>query len=113
MSCSYSFYKPPSYKMQDFIDNLKRLVTEIHKISTRCIVMGDFNENLIDNDSCIEQVMTDQGYKQYVTDSTTENNTLIDHVNARGIDHVNTSIRPTYYSYHETIRIDFEIKNYM
>ncbi len=100
-------YRPPSYKMQDFIENLKKLVSEIHEISTRCIVMGDFNENLLGNDSFIEKAMIDQGYKQYVTDPTTENATLIDHVYARGIDHVNTSIRPIYYSYHEAIRIEF------
>ena len=46
-------YRPPSYKMKDFIDNLLKLIIDIHKVSSRCIVMGDFNENIYDNHSQI------------------------------------------------------------
>ena len=52
--------------------------------------------------------MLEQGYNQYVTDATTENATLIDHVYVIGIDNIVATVRPTYYSYHEAIQIELK-----
>ena len=49
--------------------------------------------------------MQHHGYKQCVTDATTENGTLIDHVYVRNIESVCATVIPTYYSYHEGVRI--------
>ena len=102
-----AIYRPPCYKVNDFVMNLSDLITEIHKITHRSILMGDFNENLFNNCSHVEKLMKDQGYKQCVQDATTENNTLLDHVYVRGLDDIITTVIPTYYSYHEAVQIKF------
>ena len=70
--------------------------------------MGDFNDNLLDSHShVIDKLMQEQGYKQCVQDATTENGTLLDHVYVRGLDDIVTTVIPTYYSYHEAVKIKF------
>ena len=93
-------YRPPSYV-------LKVLLNGVHKVSNKCIIMGDFNEDIFKQSSCIEKVMQEHGYKQCVTEATTERGTLIDHVYVRNIDSIHTHVVPTYYSYHESVAIKF------
>ena len=44
--------------------------------------------------------MQSNHYEQYITSSTTERDTLIDHVYVRNMDHADADVIPTYYSYH-------------
>ena len=98
-------YRPPSYSIKQFCKCLLNYLNELHKISTRCIVMGDFNEDLMKHNSQVNKLMCDNGYKQYVSKPTTENGTLIDHVYSKGLDILDADVIPIYYSYHEAIRI--------
>ena len=98
-------YRPPSYSIKQFCECLLNYLNELHKISTRCIVMGDFNEDLMKHNSQVNKIMCDNGYKQYVSKPTTENGTLIDHVYSKGLDILDADVFPIYYSYHEAIRI--------
>ena len=98
-------YRPPSYSIKQFCECLLNYLNELHKISTRCIVMGDFNEDLMKHNSQVNRVMCGNGYKQYVSKPTTENGTLIDHVYSKGLDILDADVIPIYYSYHEAIRI--------
>lgn len=108
-------YRPVSYVLQDFISNMKMLVNELHKVSNRCIIMGDFNENILNatestHSSSIMNMMSEHGYKQCVVNATTEKGTLIDHVYVRGIDLVQCDVIPTYYSYHEAVSVNVQFE---
>ncbi|XP_071953317.1 uncharacterized protein [Antedon mediterranea] len=81
-------YRPPSYDINQFCQNLRNYLEELQKVSTKCIVMGDFNENLFKQSSRVNNLMSENEYRQHVTCSTTENNTLIDHVYSKGLDSV-------------------------
>ncbi|XP_071965644.1 uncharacterized protein [Antedon mediterranea] len=85
-------YRPPSYDINQFCENLRKHLEELHKMSTKCIVMGDFNENLFKQSSRVNNLMAENEYKQHVTCSTTENNTLIDHVYSKGLDSVQAEV---------------------
>ena len=74
--------------------------------------MGDFNEDILKQHSQIDILMQHHGYKQCVTDATTENGTLIDHVYVRNIESVCTTVIPTYYSYHESVCITVSCASY-
>ncbi|XP_071958642.1 uncharacterized protein [Antedon mediterranea] len=100
-------YRPPSYDIKQFCQNLKKLLQHLHKVSTKCIIMGDFNENLFKQPSRVNDIMTEYGYQQHVTSSTTENYTLIDHVYSKGLGSMQAEVIPIYYSYHEAIQITF------
>ena len=97
-------YRPASYKMSVFLMHLKNLVETAHNHSNKVIIMGDFNENYTQS-SCLVKFFISYGYKQFVTNSTTERGTIIDHVYIRGFDLQDICIVPTYYSYHECIKI--------
>ncbi|XP_038063031.1 ATP-dependent DNA helicase PIF1-like [Patiria miniata] len=99
-------YRPASYVLNEFLSILEMLLNELHNVSNKCIVMGDFNEDIM-KQSSVQKVMHDHGYKQCVTEATTENGTLLDHVYVRNIDVIETYVSPTYYSYHEAVILKF------
>nr|XP_054593309.1 uncharacterized protein LOC107395497 [Nothobranchius furzeri] len=101
-------YKPPSYNLQKFKDNLKPVLHYFNECPGTKIVMGDMNDDALVSNSFVS-FMKLQGYTQIVTSPTTENNTLIDHVYIKDIDPktVHVEVIPTYYSYHECIQISF------
>ena len=100
-------YRPSSYTLKEFVDVLEVMLNEIEKFSSKCIVMGDFNEDILQKDSQAKKSMESHGYKQCVTAATTEKGTLLDHVYVRNIDNIHVGVTPTYYSYHEAVTIRF------
>ncbi|XP_041467172.1 uncharacterized protein LOC121417516 [Lytechinus variegatus] len=100
-------YRPPSYNINSFCESLENLLKELSKRSSKCIITGDFNEDLLKATSKVYELMTFNGYTQHVVNATTENGTLIDHVYSKGMDTLETQVIPTYYSYHEAIKVMF------
>ncbi|XP_041461886.1 uncharacterized protein LOC121413199 isoform X1 [Lytechinus variegatus] len=100
-------YRPPSYNITSFCESLRTLLDKLSKQTTKCIITGDFNEDLLKGTSKIHQLMCLHGYTQHVVNATTENGTLIDHVYSIGLDSLKTEIIPMYYSYHEGIKVMF------
>ncbi|XP_071944760.1 uncharacterized protein [Antedon mediterranea] len=98
-------YRPPIYDIKKFCKVLENLLEAIHKVGTRCIIMGDFNEDLLKNISHVNNLLARHNYQQLITSSTTEGGTLLDHVYIRNLDTVHTEVIPIYYSYHEIIKI--------
>ncbi|XP_073696195.1 uncharacterized protein [Garra rufa] len=97
-------YRPPSYSMPLFRENLIILINEMNSLAGGKIILGDFNENLF-NKSSVHDVMQHFGFTQIVEKATTENGTLIDHVYVKDIDldQIHIDIMPTYFSCHECI----------
>ena len=100
-------YRPPGYDIKQFCKSLRQLVEELHKVSTKCIIMGDFNEDLLKRSSHVYDLMTEYNYKQLIQSCTTEGGTILDLVFVKGLDSVLAEIIPIYYSYHEAIKINF------
>ena len=100
-------YRPPGYDIKQFCKSLRQLVEELHKVSTKCIIMGDFNEDLLKRSSHVYDLMSEYNYKQLIQSCTTEGGTILDLVFVRGLDSVVTEVIPIYYSYHEAIKINF------
>ncbi|XP_071943751.1 uncharacterized protein [Antedon mediterranea] len=100
-------YRPPSYDINEFCQNLRKLLEKLHQVNIKSVIMGDFNENILKQTSRVNNVMLENGYQQHVTCSTTENNTLIDHVYSKCLDSLQAKVIPIYYSYHEAIQIKF------
>ena len=100
-------YRPPGYDIKQFCKSLSQLVQELHKVSTKCIIMGDFNEDLLKRSSHVYDLMTEYNYKQLIQSCTTEGGTILDLVFVRGLDSVLAEIIPIYYSYHEAIKLNF------
>ncbi|XP_050957725.1 LOW QUALITY PROTEIN: uncharacterized protein LOC127158760, partial [Labeo rohita] len=116
--CSYTtynilivaIYRPPSYPMSLFKENLGKLLDFVESVSTTTVVMGDFNDNILKS-LTICKFITDRGFIQHVTQATTEKGTLIDHVYVKTTHYdVETMVLPTYFSDHEGILCSFTSK---
>ncbi|KAL6455400.1 hypothetical protein MHYP_G00361440 [Metynnis hypsauchen] len=97
-------YRPPSYKVSIFHNKLADLITYMNNFSGGKIIMGDFNENYFVAHS-VSDIMQYYGFTQVVNEATTENGSLIDHIYMKDVvsEHVNVSVMPTYFSYHECV----------
>ena len=96
-------YSPPCYPNSSFKHNLGKLFDWLNQISNTIIVMGDFNENILKGSS-ICKFMGQKGFKQHVTQETTEKGKLVDHVYVKTTQYdVECAVMPAYFSDHEGI----------
>ncbi|XP_062580740.1 uncharacterized protein LOC134242656 [Saccostrea cucullata] len=100
-----SIYRPQRYLIGKFMEALKLLLSRLERLSRKLIVIGDFNQDLLNHQTSILSFMTSNGFRQCLENPTTENGTLIDHVYIKGCPEFHVSIIPTYYSYHEAIAL--------
>uniref|UniRef100_A0A671TM37 ATP-dependent DNA helicase n=2 Tax=Sparus aurata TaxID=8175 RepID=A0A671TM37_SPAAU len=99
-------YKPPSFQLGIFLQNLKNLLDSLDMINHQpIIVCGDFNEDLLSKGKkSIKDLFQSRGYTQLVANSTTEKNTLIDHIYISHPDKcLQSGVLQTYYSYHSPV----------
>ncbi|KAK6168715.1 hypothetical protein SNE40_019901 [Patella caerulea] len=103
-------YRPNCYKADLFIPNLQILLTELENYGGDMIVMGDFNQNLLDGNPTIARCMSENGFTQLVNFVTTTGGTLLDLVFVKYLDQskVHLNLVSTYFSYHECIRIGLD-----
>ncbi|XP_069109228.1 ATP-dependent DNA helicase PIF1-like [Argopecten irradians] len=102
-----TIYRPQSYCVTEFRKTLLHLLQKVNQHSKGSIVLGDFNQNILLNTSSLKNAMEEKGYRQYVTEATTERGTLIDHVYVKGVDIGNVEVIPCYYSFHEMVKVSF------
>ena len=71
-----------------------------------CIIMGDFNIDLVESPhQSFVKMMHENGFKQLVNTPTTDNGTLLDHVYVHSTKQVDIQVVDCYYSDHDTILI--------
>ena len=97
-------YRKPSLHMklfQNLLDKLLQLLPE----HVPTIILGDFNDNLIsDGMSPLVRFMCKHGYKQYVSQPTTDNGSIIDHIYFNRVDdHAIIDVHDVYYSDHDAV----------
>ena len=101
-------YRSPSVPQATLITMLTRLLTHMALCTAPCVILGDFNENVLHcQNSAILSLMSSFSFTQIVSYPTTPQATLIDHVylrntTARSIFAV-VQVQDTYYSDHDTV----------
>ncbi|XP_067314433.1 uncharacterized protein [Pseudorasbora parva] len=99
-------YRPPSYSLKDFLDNVKSLldyleIAEKHPV----IVCGDFNEDLLGTGKkAVLELFQSKGYAQLITTATTKKRTLLDHIYISHPDLcLQAGVLHSYHSYHNPV----------
>ena len=102
-------YRPESYTLSIFLEELNQLLPSFKNDHRPTLVMGDFNQDILGDDNSIRLFMELHGFKQIVTQPTTDGGTLLDHVYLHGNLDVSLDIVQTYYSYHNMVLLDITI----
>ena len=93
-------YRPQTYQVDLFNENVLHLIDEMNTFPGGKIIMGDFNDNLL-NSKTIQKLFEKHNYNQLVDFSTTDANTLIDYVYTNNVRfHLSVELLSTYYSHH-------------
>lgn len=99
-------YRPPDMPLQRFLPNLNTLLDTLELMDHQPIVVcGDFNEDLLSKGKkSIRDALLSRGFTQLISDSTTEKNTLLDHIYiSQPCKCVQSGVLQTYYSYHSPV----------
>ncbi|XP_071169752.1 uncharacterized protein [Mytilus edulis] len=100
-----TIYRTQKYNVGKFLENLETLICKMQELSEKIVIIGDFNQDILKGYYTVLNFMQSKGFNQLVNSPTTEGGTLIDHVYVRGCPDISVAIIPTYYSYHEALRI--------
>ncbi|CAG2185969.1 unnamed protein product [Mytilus edulis] len=100
-----TIYRTQKYNVGKFLENLETLICKMQELSEKIVIIGDFNQDILKGFYTVLNFMQSKGFNQLVNSPTTEGGTLIDHVYVRGCPDISVAIMPTYYSYHEALRI--------
>ena len=102
-------YRPSSYNVSHFLNNLKKVI-DVIKLQSRCLVcIGDFNEDA-HSKGPIQSFMNEQNFTQIVDFNTTEGATILDHVYITAPLQAHVERLSTYYSYHDALIIQMKKK---
>ncbi|CAG2237477.1 unnamed protein product [Mytilus edulis] len=98
-------YRTQRYNIGKFLENMEILICELQDLSEKVVVIGDFNQDILKGGCTVFNFMLSKGFRQLVSSPTTEGGTLIDHVYVKGCHDTQVAIIPTYYSYHDALKI--------
>ena len=105
-------YKPPGTRYGTFCTEMSDITAQTELLETdHDVFVGDFNIDLMKDDTLPPKVF--QNYYQAISEPTTTNETLLDHIYIRPIPSINdfiASVLPTYYSYHRPVFIAIKRK---
>ncbi|XP_062609537.1 uncharacterized protein LOC134271330 [Saccostrea cucullata] len=97
-------YRPNSLDTPQFLVQLERVITYYRLQSKFFVCLGDFNEDARSL-GVIQAFMSSQDFKQVVHFNTTEGATILDHVYISARLEAKVEKMPTYYSYHDAIKV--------
>ena len=98
-------YRTQKYSIGNFMEAFSCLINRLESLTDKLVILGDFNQDILKDQTSILRFMSSKGFVQSVRIPTTEQGTLIDHMYVKGCTGLKLSVVPTYYSYHEAIEI--------
>jgi len=70
-------------------------------VNKTILLLGDFNEDLMENKTTIKNFFEQSGFKQLILEPTTDQGSLLDHIYFNGNSSTKTEVCDTYYSDHD------------
>ena len=81
---------------------LQQLLSHPTLLQKNILVLGDFNEDLMQNKTKINNYFKQHGYKQLIHEPTTDQGSLFDHIYFNGTSMTRIEVYDTYYSDHDS-----------
>ncbi|XP_062604082.1 uncharacterized protein LOC134265873, partial [Saccostrea cucullata] len=97
-------YRPNSLSVGWFLDSLQRVVDFYRESFSQCLILGDFNEDA-QSKGPIQRMLEMSGFQQKVNFSTTDSNSVLDHVYITEQMEARVEAMPVYYSYHDAVKV--------
>ena len=103
-------YIPPSVNKIAAGRQMESLLKQIGHSSDKIIVVGDFNEDLIDgkDNKVVNKFFTEMGFSQEVVKATTDYGSLLDHIYCKNLPSVLVDVQDTYYTDHDKVFVFFK-----
>ena len=99
-----SLYRPPSGKVNTFLQEIDQVLSDTNAQNSHCIVVGDFNEDLLSTSCPILAYFQSKKFHQKTDAPTRDSGSLLDHTYISGNLNVNSlSVHDTYYSDHDFV----------
>ena len=80
---------------------VEQLLSSTALLHAEILVVGDFNDDLMDNTTKIRTCFEHNGFNQLIDQPTTDQSSLLDHVYFKGVSTIQTEVCDTYYSDHD------------
>ena len=96
------YKRPNTISIQCFIQLLQELLSNAALYQKKIVILGDFNEDLLDNKTNICNFFQQNGFKQLIHQPTTNQGSLLDHIYFNGTSTTQTEVCDTYYSDHDS-----------
>ena len=95
------YRRPNSISIQHFMELLQKLLSKPTLHRKNIVILGDFNEDLIDNKTHIH-FFQQHGFKQLIIDPTTNQGSLLNHIYFNATSTTQTEVCDIYYSDHDS-----------
>ena len=96
------YRRPNTISIQRFIQLLQKLLSNPILVQKKIVILGDFNEDLMDNKTSICNFFQQHGFKQLIHQVTTNQESLLDHIYFNATSTTETEVCDTYYSDHDS-----------
>ena len=87
---------------QHFKQLLEKLLSDPAFHEKTILILGDFNEDIMENKTDICNFFQQYQFKQFICQPTTNQGSLLDHIDFNGTSTTTTEVFDTYYSDHDT-----------
>ena len=102
-------YMRPAMNFKTKLKEMTLLISQLPG-NSECVLIGDFNHDLsADENKHFVKEIEKMGFYQYVTESTTDYGSILDHVYYNGKKNIRTDVLDTYFSDHDCVTAAIEL----
>ena len=104
-----TLYMRPAMNFKTKLKEMTLLISQLPG-NSECVLIGDFNHDLsADENKHFAKEIEKMGFYQYVTESTTDYGSILDHVYYNGKKNIRTDVLDTYFSDHDCVTAAIEL----
>ena len=85
---------------------LQQLLSHPTLLQKNILLLGDFNEDLMQTKTKISSYFKQHGYKQLIHQLTTDQGSLLDHIYLNGTSTTTTEVCDTYFANHDSTMLE-------